>query len=268
MPKKSPLSRSIDGTMADAIANSFRRAPLQHAILLLLTTFTILTVPDAAIASTTEVVDLDGDRAVFIRPDGPAAGSVILIPGGSTMLDINASGTRFGNGKNFGVRTRAQYVAAGYVAILVHDPTGLAAAIARARTLARPVFLVGTSNGTMVAASNASTLGSDGPDGVVLTSSITVNAAGRGTVLDSLLEQIGVPVLIVANSRDAYPASPSSGAQRIAARLRPAQVTAISVSSVAGRSGPCNAPAPYGYFGRETQTVSQIIAWIKAHDGP
>lgn len=224
--------------------------------------------PAAALAATTEVVDLDGNRAVFIRPDGPPAGSVILIPGGSTLLNINASGTSFGNETNFVVRTRGQYVAAGYVAILVHNPRGLAAVVARARSIARPVFFVGTSNGTIVAASNASSLGNDGPDGVVLTSSITENVGGGGTVLDYPLEQIAVPVLIVANSRDGCPASPSSGAQRIAARLRPSLVTKIAVSSLAARSAPCEPFAPHGYFGIETQTVSQIIGWMKAHSGP
>ena len=80
----------------------------------------------------------------------------------------------------------------------------MAAVIADLRTLAPvPVWLVGTSKGTVSAAFVAGLLRQGGPDGVVLTSSITDRSRETTeTVLDADLDEIRVPTLIVHHKQD------------------------------------------------------------------
>jgi hypothetical protein len=165
---------------------------------------------------------------------------------------------------NFVIRTRQQYVSAGFVTAMLDDPSNLNDVIARLRAIARPVFLVSTSRGTIVAVQNAASLGDKGPDGIALTSPITIE--DQGTVLDFPIERINVPVLIVVNSGDMCRFSPPSGAKQIADRLKTSLVTEIEVSSSQQRSAnPCEAPTPHGYLGIEDDTVGKIITWMKTH---
>src|SRR5262249_32747511 len=72
-----------------------------------------------------------------------------------------------------------------------------------------PVWLVGTSMGTGSAASVAARLGSGGPDGVVLTSTVTrVGRERIETVGDVKLEEIRVPTLVVHHKNDACRSTP------------------------------------------------------------
>jgi hypothetical protein len=211
-----------------------------------------------------EIVDNGGNRLVILHPDGKPVGSVILIPGGSTVLDLSTDGTPDAAMiNNFVIRTREQYVSAGFVTAMLDDPSNLRDVIARLRPMARPVFLVSTSRGTIVAVKNATSLGDDGPDGIVLTSPITVG--DTGTVLDFPIERISVPVLIIVNSGDTCRVSPPDGAQQIANRLNASLVTEIEVSSSEQRStSPCQAQTPHGYLGIEDETLAKIITWMKS----
>jgi pimeloyl-ACP methyl ester carboxylesterase len=149
--------------------------------------------------------------------------------------------------------------------------TDVAAAIAAMRQHAEvPVWLVGTSRGTISAASLAVRLGppriapgmAPGVAGVVLTSTVWQSSA----VSQIRLEDIRVPTLIVHNRNDGCVASPFGlagfGLRRLSAA--PAKEL-IAVSSSAQRSAPCDAMSPHGYLGIEQPVVQLIAAWIKAH---
>jgi len=245
--------------------SSSREVLLVRGFLAILGFLTVLLSAAVARSAPPEVIDNGGNRLVIQQPDGRPVGSVILIPGGSTLMDISKDGTPDASLiNNFVIRTREQYVSAGFVTAMLDDPSNLGDVITRLRAIARPVFLVSTSRGTIVAAKNATSLGDKGPDGIVLTSPITVE--DQGTVLDFPIERIKVPVLIVVNDGDTCRFSPPSGAKAITYRLNASLVTEAEVSSSQQLSAnPCQAETPHGYLGIEDDTVARIILWMRAH---
>ncbi len=94
-------------------------------------------------AATPAVEKFGKTRGAIVLPNGPPAGSVILIPGGTTLQHIGDDG-KPGNEANFVIRIRDDFVAAGYAIAYLEDPSDLRPVIACMRTIARPVFLLGT----------------------------------------------------------------------------------------------------------------------------
>jgi hypothetical protein len=140
--------------------------------------------------------------------------------------------------------------------------TDIATVIAFLRQRAAvPVWLVGTSRGTISAASVGVRLGPPRVDGVVLTSTVWAGSVGQVP-----LEQLRVPTLIVHNRDDGCGESPfnlaAAGLDRLSAA--PAKEF-IAVAGGKSRSGACEALSPHGYYGIEDQVVPLIGAWIKAH---
>ena len=236
--------------------------------------FALLLLPSPAAAQ--DRIDLP-TRPGVIQPiyvttaPNPAA-SVLLFPGD---LGVVAK-LRY----NFLLRTEPDFVALGLTVAVVDAPsdqsngmsdefrmsaahaTDVAAVIATMRQRAEAqVWLVGTSRGTISAASLAVRLGPPRIAGVVLTSTVWQSAVSQVR-----LEDIRVPTLLVHNRNDGCVASPFGlagyGLRRLSAA--PAKEL-IAVSSSAQRSAPCDALSPHGYLGVEQQVVQLIAAWIKAH---
>jgi len=143
----------------------------------------------------------------------------------------------------------------------------VAAVISNLRTLAPvPVWLVGTSKGTVSAAFVAGLLRQDSPDGVVLTSSITDRSRETAeTVLDADLDEIRVPTLIVHHKQDGCVVTRYSSA-----RLLPSQLKRAPRKDFVGFEGSvsvgdaCEAFAYHGHNGIEGEVVHAIATWIKA----
>jgi hypothetical protein len=205
-------------------------------------------------------------RAAIVLPDGPPAGSIILIPGGTTLQKIDAAGNGSNSG-NFVMRIRDSLLAAGFAIAYVGDPTDLRAIIARMRTVKRPVFLISTSNGTRVAAANAAALGADGPDGIVLTSTVTKGGLQYPESAASVnVSKITVPVLFVHNTNDGCSYAPPGGIAGMIARFpKGADVTRIDVTSTTLAGDPCEPYSPHGYLGIESDVTAKIVAWMRAH---
>ena len=140
--------------------------------------------------------------------------------------------------------------------------TDIAAVIAFLRQRAAvPVWLVGTSRGTISAASVGVRLGPPRVDGVVLTSTVWVQGIPQVP-----LEQLRVPTLIVHNRNDGCQASAFDHAALGLSRLSAAPTKElIAVAGGRSRSAACEAQSPHGYYGIEDQVVPLIGAWIKAH---
>jgi len=144
----------------------------------------------------------------------------------------------------------------------------IAALIAYLRGKAKvPVWLVGTSKGTLSATKGA-LLQSGGADGLVLTSSISrYSRETTMTVLNFSLAKIRLPTLIVAHREDACMVTPAAGAQDIAAKLTAAPK--VEVRIVEGGStpegDPCESLAHHGYIGMDAEVVKLIADWIKAN---
>jgi len=141
-----------------------------------------------------------------------------------------------------------------------------------ARTPA-PIYLAGTSRGTLSAAYLAATVTDPRVKGLVLTTSL--GEAGRGrnrsvTVYDAPLKRITIPVLVVQHRDDACWASPFSAATGIPAALSgSAKVDFVAVSGGdPPRSEPCEAFAAHGFVGREVLVVDVITDWIAGKPVP
>ncbi len=180
-----------------------------------------------------------------------------------------------------------------YVAVIDapsdHKPSGLgsarlsaehaddiAAAIAdlRKRSPGVPVWLVGTSRGTVSATNAAARLQPPrAADGLVLTSAVTRAGGGRQpkpgtieTVFDADVASIRLPTLVVVHNNDTRIVTPPADAQAIVKRLSNAPITKI-ISVEGGdppRSDPCEALSAHGFLGREAETVKAIAEWILA----
>jgi hypothetical protein len=227
---------------------------------------------------------------LHLRPAGTPVASVILFAGGDGNLALSAGGLGQLKG-NFLVRTRMRWAREGFLVAVLDRPsdrphglwnfrttsehaTDVGQAIAAMREIARvPVWLVGTSMGSLSAANAAARLSEGGPDGIVLTSSVTeVSKASYETTLHAGLGDVRVPTLVVHHKDDACRASPYSGAEDILKALGLKALGRAPVKELMAFeggsppiSGPCEARAAHGYLGIEAKVVPAIGAWIRAH---
>jgi pimeloyl-ACP methyl ester carboxylesterase len=222
---------------------------------------------------------------LLLRPAGAPVASVIIFAGGDGNLAMTADGITQLQG-NFLVRTRMRWVREGFLVAVLDQPsdrknglwnfrttaehaTDVKQAIAAMREIARaPVWLVGTSMGSLSVANAAARLAEGGPDGIVLTSSVTeTSKMSYETTRHAGLGDIRVPTLVVHHKDDTCRASPYSGAEDILKALKRAPVKELMVfeGGSPAISAPCEAKAPHGYLGIEAQVVSAIGAWIRAH---
>ncbi len=129
-----------------------------------------------------------------------------------------------------------------------------------------PVWVIGTSRGSLSAANSAARISDGGPDGVVLTATVTGLSKSRPyTVFDAKLKTIRQPVLIVHHKADGCQVSPYSGTKSIVKKLKNARK--VEVLAFEGgdppRSAACHARSYHGFLGIEDEVVKAIADWIK-----
>jgi hypothetical protein len=214
------------------------------------------------------------------KPEAPPVASLILFTGSGGKL------TNYGPAKpkegNFLVRSRNLFVARGFIVAVIDAPSDqpggmgefrvgadhrrdIAVVIAYLRQVAPvPVWLVGTSRGTLSAA-NGATLETGGPDGLVLTSSVTRGSKRQsGTVHDVELGDVRVPTLLVHNRDDACPVCPFSDIPDLLAEFENAprkELIAVQGGDPS-ISEACKSLSRHGYLGLEDKVVAVIAAWI------
>ena len=129
------------------------------------------------------------------------------------------------------------------------------------------MWLVGTSRGTQSAAYVAIELagaGADGPDGLVLTSTILADDRER-PVPAMPLGNLRVPVLVVHHELDGCRRCAFSDLPKMMEKLAGAPRTQLlSYQGGQNRGDPCEAFAYHGFNGLERDVVGQIAAWILA----
>lgn len=222
------------------------------------------------------------ERVLVLAPPAAKA-AVVLLAGGHGGLQLNSDGSmRWGEG-NFLVRSRQMFVDQGLMVVVLDAPSDhqsppflagfrqspehaadLKAVIAWMRESAKvPVWLVGTSRGTQSAAYVATQLaGADGPDGLVLTS--TILSDDRGRAVPALpLEKLRIPVLVVHHEQDGCRLCAFADVPALMVKLDKApkrQLLAFRGGTT--RGDPCEAYAYHGFNGLERDVVAQIAAWI------
>lgn len=240
----------------------------------------------AATARAQEIVTVSTRHGVTqsflltIPADGKAAAVAVLFPGGPGLIRLRTEEgrIRFGEG-NFLVRSRQQFVDRSVAAAVMDAPsdqprgmddwfrlsdkhaldvTRVSEEIKR-RFPGLPVFLVGTSRGTVSAAAAARALG-DGIAGVVLTSSLFLGARAGPGLSGFDYTKIKAPVLLVHHAEDGCNVTPYREARRLAEAR---QYPLITVSGgKPATSDPCEAFSAHGYLGKETETVDAIVNWM------
>ena len=129
-----------------------------------------------------------------------------------------------------------------------------------------PIYLVGTSRGTISAAVLGRELGAE-IAGVVLTSTMfgSSNLRRQAPNLRGFdYGAIRVPLLFVHHREDGCEHTPYVSAAQLASRY-----PLISVSGgKPPESGPCAPYAAHGYFGRETETAAAIAGWMRQRPFP
>jgi pimeloyl-ACP methyl ester carboxylesterase len=221
----------------------------------------------------------------LIKPPSPVA-SVVLLPGGSGVIQLGPDGPE--RDTNFLVRSRDLFAENKLMVAVVDAASDFSAredGLAGKRTSKEhvqdlnavvnylrketnvPVWLIGTSRGTISAAAFASQM-PDSANGIVLTSSVSESAKKRSaTVLSSDLSKITVPVLLAHHKADDCSASPFSAVTKIQKKLvNSKKVGTLSFDGgTAKQKNGCKPKTYHGFFKIEDDVVVKISDWIKSN---
>ena len=212
----------------------------------------------------------------------------VLFPGDVGLIHLRKEGgqIKFDQG-NFVVRARAEFVKRGVVAAIVDAPsdrqsglfttgmsddfrfsekhsTDIAAVLAdlHKRFPGVPLFLIGTSRGTVSAAPLAVKF-SQQISGVVLTSTCFRQTGTRTTNVGPCLsgfdfKTIKVPLLFVHHLSDGCVITPYEDAERLSK-----DYPLVTVSGgLAPKSDECEPLSAHGFYGRESATIEEIVNWM------
>ena len=211
-------------------------------------------------------------------PRDGATATVLLFSGGSGGIGYRDGEPKSGN---FLIRSREEFVKAGFNVAIMGNPSDspkltpasrqspehmidVRAVVQDLRVRsAVPVWLVGTSQGTISAAAAGIDLGAS-VDGVVLTATLTGQQFG-GSVSDLALNKLVVPVLVHQHAKDGCRITPPFLAERLIPKLTATPVKKyMEVDGGQNPTGPpCEAFHHHGYIGMEPEAVAQISSWIK-----
>jgi hypothetical protein len=238
-------------------------------------------------------------KYLALSPKTKARNAVILFAGGDGLLDLQPNGAIGTNlSGNFLVRSRDRFVQRNLFVAVVDTPNQVAIngnvrlsaqyaqdmghviADVRARIAdGGKVWLVGTSSGTISAASIAARLPQTTPpprddlrrpDGIILTSTqttVVANLCGK-TVFNAKLSAVNVPALVASHLGDTCKCSPPKTSVKVIAALTGApdkKNMTFSGGLPRKSTNPCMAFTPHGFFGIEDKVVEAIADFIRKH---
>ena len=215
----------------------------------------------------------------WYMPRANALATLVLLPGGAGGIGMRDGRPQ---SRNFLVRSRDLFAAEGFNVAIVGRPSDVAdmdtafrVSAAHVQDLQRvlddlraraaaPLWLVGTSRGTVSAAAAAIAIGPPTLAGVVLSSSITAYKL-RGAVPTQRLSEVRVPVLVVHHEKDACPSCAPHEVPLILSGLTNAPVKKLLWASggEGARGDPCEAFHWHGYIGMEGEAVRMIASWVR-----
>jgi dienelactone hydrolase len=228
-------------------------------------------------------------RALLLTPARPA-GSVILLAGGHGNLALGKDGSIGWGAGNQLVRTRAAYSGSGF-ATLVPDiapdlkqgsggvagyrwseryARDIGALIAHMRSIAEPVYLIGTSRAALSVAKAAVDLstGPTRPDAVVVTSGMLIHISTAQPSAErnvGRLERVRQPILLVYHEKDGCPYTPAASAAKAKTLFRGAKTVDVVLlqGGSAGRGDPCEARSHHGFEGQDAEVVKTVTDWLR-----
>jgi hypothetical protein len=216
-------------------------------------------------------------------PAGDVQAVAILLPGGygKFALDQMAGRLKMGRG-NFLIRARGHFVDRGVATAVLDSPSdqpngmsddfrlgprhatdvGAVVADLKTRFPGKPVFLVGTSRGSVSAAPLGARLG-EAVAGIVMTSSMFRATNPRSSEPGPGLSRfdfatIKVPALLVHHRDDLCSSTPYVDAYGLSKRFPLVTVK----GGQPPQSEPCQAMSAHGYLGKEAETIAAIVGWM------
>jgi hypothetical protein len=221
-------------------------------------------------------------RVLAMKHPTPKA-TVVLLAGGHGGLQIQPSGSIQWGGGNFLIRSRQLFADQGFTVVVLDAPSNrqsppflsgfrqssehvsnLKATMTWAREQAKvPVWLVGTSRGTQSAAYVAIQLAKgDGPDGIVLASTILTDPKSR-PVTAMQLSELRIPVLVTHHEQDGCSHCRFSDVPALMDKLvNSPRKQLLALKGGLDTGDACEAFAYHGFNGLESDVVAQIAAWI------
>lgn len=234
-------------------------------------------------------IALQGDVSIRVLVGHPhkkaPRGVVVLFAGGDGRLQLDGRGHPARMRNNFLVRVRPLLQQAGFITALVDAPSdrqrrpGLLSGYRASRTHAardvggvverlsgrfrRPVFVIGTSRGSVSAANAAHRLGKR-LQGAVLTASLTKPNRKGATINTVALKQITVPTLFVHHRADACHVTTLEDARASFEKMRKAKARVTWATVTGGEAGlsPCTGRSYHGFWKAEARAVQHITAWL------
>jgi pimeloyl-ACP methyl ester carboxylesterase len=220
---------------------------------------------------------------LLLRPSDKPSASVILFAGGHGRLALSQH--RIGWGEtNFLVRNRERFCCEALLVAVMDAPSDRPQGLSNFRTSSAhaedirhvmmklkdianvPVWLVGTSMGTVSAANAAARLKKGGPDGLVLTSTVTKETRQvTETVNNVRLKDIRVPTLVVHHKQDSCVATPYELARSLMRSLTQAPKKELLTFEGGTPSvlDPCEPMSYHGFLGLDEEVVTAIASWIR-----
>lgn len=215
----------------------------------------------------------------YMKRDGATA-TVVLLPGGSGGFGKIEDGKP--TGTNFLVRSRDFFANAGLNVAVMNRPsdkndldypdrvadehmTDIKALVDYLKKdSGLPVWIVGTSRGTVSATAAAVKFGNSDLGGIVLTSSV-VNYKKIGAVPAQNIESIKIPVLVLHHEQDGCQHCRPHEVPGIVKGLKNAPFKKLVMVNGGGNptGDPCEAMHYHGFIGMEKEAVALITDWIK-----
>jgi hypothetical protein len=250
-----------------------------HLILFII----LIVVTELSFAADDRLVKLDTRPGVsvavyYMKQEGSKA-TVALLPGGSGSIGMK-NGVPASN--NFLVRSRDFFAANGLNVALVDRPSDndnldyvdrvspehiedlRRVAVFLKKDAGLPVWLVGTSRGTISATAAAIAFGNEELAGIVLTSSVTSNRK-TGAVPYQKLDRIRIPVLVLHHEYDACKLCVPRDVSLITRGLQnvPVKKEILVKGGANPRGDPCEGSHWHGFIGMEKEAVGIISDWIR-----
>ena len=253
-------------------------------------------------AAVPEAVTINTSMTIFTPPvrvelnTAQDVATVILLPGGNGLLGLDAGGVPTALSGNFLIRSANEFLIRGINVMMADSapafPTGIGYTTrlgathaghlqgfinAAAARWGKPVWIVGTSNGSVSAVTAAGFAPAlTGFAGIVLTSSASTLSGNFTTSplvtnqqkFDSYKVAITKPTLVVWHNQDACSVSLPAGSlalfNAIPAAIKSSQI-ATGGHSVA--TDVCGGASWHGYAGVEPAAVAGIVAYIRQVSG-
>lgn len=225
-------------------------------------------------------------KVLLIKPQNPTA-SIVLFAGGHGKLNLTESDEEITIGwgrNNFLIRNANTFASHGFTVAVVDTSSDYENIVKGFRNSAEhvndqetliaylqqqndnPVWLVGTSRGTESAAYVA-LYSRKNVDGLVLTSSMTVENYRGQTVTSLPLQKISVPTLVIAHKEDQCYLTPAEGAEQIKRKLTNTKRVELRYfkGGLTPLANPCQGLSAHGFYGIDDEVVASIANFITSH---